>query len=71
MNQTYYVNDNATNNPGYHHEVHTETHAKQLGIISKTYVGVFPDEISAVAKAKTIYADSDGCKTCCPLAHKG
>lgn len=71
MYQNYYVNNNSTLNPGYHHEVHTETHANQLGIASKQYVGNFSNEIDAVAKAKSIYADADGCATCCPKAHKG
>ena len=39
MIQAYYVNNNQTRNPGYHHEVHTETHMKQLGIRSAIYVG--------------------------------
>lgn len=67
----YYVNDNSTFNPGYHHEVHTEDHAKELGIERKTYVGLFDNEIAAVNKAKTIYSDADGCATCCPKAHRG
>lgn len=71
MYQTYYVNNNQTRNPGYHHEVHTEAHMKQLGIRSATYVGVFSNEIDAVRAAMRIYADADGCATCCPRAHKG
>lgn len=71
MYQFYYVNDDQTHNPGLHHEVHTEEHAKRLGIRSKTYVGYFSNEIDAVAKAKTIYRDADGCATCCPRAHRG
>jgi len=71
MDQHYYVNNNSTLNPGNHHEVHTEIHANQLGIVSKEYVGYFSNEVDAVAKAKYIYADADGCKTCCPRAHKG
>lgn len=71
MIQAYYVNNNQTRNPGYHHEVHTETHMKQLGIRSAIYVGVFSNEIDAVRAAKRIYADADGCANCCPRAHKG
>ena len=67
----YYVNDNQTHNPGLHHEVHTKEHAEQLRIRSTTYVGYFSDEIHAVAQAKTIYSDADGCATCCPKAHRG
>jgi len=71
MYQFYYVNNNPTLNPGYHHEVHTEAHANELGIYSKQYVGCFSNEIDAVAQAKKIYADADGCATCCPKAHRG
>ena len=71
MSQFYYINDDQTHNPGLHHEVHTETHANQLGIRSKTYVGLFDNEVNAVNKAKGIYSDADGCATCCPRAHRG
>lgn len=71
MKQFYFVNNNPTLNPGYHHEVHTESHAIELGIKSKTLVGYFSNEIEAVNKAKTIYRDADGCAVCCPYAHKG
>lgn len=67
----YYVNNDQTHNPGLHHEVHTENHAKQLGIRSVKYIGYFSDEIAAVAAAKKIYYDADGCATCCPMAHRG
>ncbi len=71
MYQNYYVNNDQTHNPGLHHEVHTEKHAKELNITSKAYVGYFNNEVDAVAKAKSIYYDADGCATCCPRAHKG
>lgn len=71
MANIYYINNNDTHNPGLHHEVHTKAHAEQLGIASKTYLGVFDNEIQAVAAGKRVYADADGCATCCPLAHKG
>lgn len=71
MYQHYYVNDNPTFNPGYHHEVHTEEHADQLNIRDRSYVGYFKNEIDAVAAAKSIYADADGCIICCTLAHEG
>ena len=66
----YYVNDDQTHNPGLHHEVHTKEHAEQLKIRNTTYVGYFSDEIQAVAQAKKIYSDADGCATCCPKAHR-
>lgn len=67
----YYVNNDQTHNPGLHHEVHTKEHVEQLSIHNTTYVGYFSDEIQAVAKAKQIYADADGCAICCPKAHRG
>ena len=71
MFQHYFVNNDQTKNPGLHHEVHTEEHARRLGIGSKSYLGYFNNEIDAVAKAKTIYWDADGCAICCPRAHRG
>ena len=67
----YYVNNNQTLNPGLHHEVHTKEHAEQLGIRSAQYVGYFESEVEAVAHAKKIYLDADGCAICCPKAHRG
>ncbi len=69
--QQYYVNNDQTRNPGLHHEVHTWYHATLLGITNKTYLGFFNNEYEAVAKARTIYSDADGCATCCPAAHRG
>ncbi|MCH5197352.1 MAG: hypothetical protein J1E34_00470 [Oscillospiraceae bacterium] len=71
MYKHYYVNKNQTTNPGFHHEVHTFEHKIQLGIIDTIYLGYFASEIDAVAKAKTIYTDADGCRVCCPFAHRG
>ena len=70
MYHYYYVN-NQTLNPGFHHEVHTKEHAEQLGIRSAQYVGYFESEVEAVAHAKKIYLDADGCAICCPKAHRG
>ena len=69
MYHYYYVNNNQTLNPGLHHEVHTKEHAEQLGIRSAQYVGYFESEVEAVAHAKKIYLDADGCAICCPKAH--
>ena len=71
MYKFYYVNNNQTRNPGLHHEVHTEEHAKELNISSKTYIGYFANETTAVFEAKKYYSDADGCAICCPYAHKG
>ena len=70
MYHYYYVNNNQTLNPGLHHEVHTKEHAEQLGIRSAQYVGYFESEVEAVAHAKKIYLDADGCAICCPKAHR-
>ena len=67
----YFINDNPTLNPGLHHEVHTEEHAHQLRMASKTYVGLCSNEIEAVNRAKSIYSNADGCAICCPNAHRG
>lgn len=71
MKEHYYVNNDQTRNPGLHHEVHTEKHANELNIKSKTYLGYYDNCYDAVEKAKEIYADADGCAICCPLCHKG
>ena len=71
MYHHYYINNNQTLNPGLHHEVHTKEHAEQLGIRSAQYVGYFASETEAVAQAKKIYSDADGCASCCPKAHRG
>ena len=71
MYKHYYINDNQTSNPGLHHEVLTKEHAAQLGIRSKQYVGYYANEVEAVAQAKKIYSDADGCAICCPDAHRG
>lgn len=67
----YYVNNNPTLNPGYHHEVHTEKHINELKVISKSYLGYYTNCAEAVNKAKEIYNDADGCAVCCPLCHRG
>lgn len=71
MGNYYWVNNNWTLNPGLHHEVHTDWHARQLGITSKINLGYCFDEVEAVARAKQYYSDADGCDICCPKAHKG
>lgn len=67
----YYVNNDQTKNPGFHHEVHTEEHAKELGIYNKTYLGYFNSCAGAVKEAKTIFSDADGCVICCSECHEG
>ena len=52
MKEHYYVNNDQTRNPGLHHEVHTEKHANELNIKSKTYLGYYDNCYDAVEKAK-------------------
>ena len=71
MSDYYCVNNNSTHNPGLHHEVHTEEHADELGIRSRTSLGLCSDGVDAVSKARVYYSDADGCAICCPEAHTG
>jgi phage-related protein len=63
----YYVNKNAQ--PTGEHEVHKSGCAWMPRLENCLYLGEFYDGKAAVAKAKTIYPNSDGCKHCCPEAH--
>lgn len=67
----YYINNNQTTNPGFHHEVHTQEHAEKLNIRNRTPIGWFADEIAAVQAGKRYFSDADGCRICCPKAHRG
>lgn len=69
--KTYYVNNNQTNNPGLHHEVHTTECFLFNTIKDKTKLGEYSSCAPAVADAKKIYTDADGCKHCCLACHKG
>ena len=65
----YWVNDSTENNPNNDHEVHKEgCHLLPL-ITSKTPLGEHPNCASAVAAAKKIYPNSDGCIHCIPECH--
>ena len=63
----YYVNDHAQ--PSGEHEVHREGCVWLAKAKSTTYLGDFTNCASAVSKAKTIYSNVDGCKTCSPECH--
>jgi len=67
----YYVNTNDEHNPGHDHEVHTEEHAHELGIISKIDLGYFDNCHDALEKAKHYYSDADGCAICCRECNSG
>jgi hypothetical protein len=61
----YFVNDDPW--PGQQHEVHKEGCSWMP--TTKTYLGDFVNCQGAVAKAKTIYSDADGCKHCSLPCH--
>lgn len=63
----YFVNDNAQNNGD--HEVHVSSCPYFSRIISKTYLGDFMSCRPAVAAAKRIYPQSNGCWTCSRPCH--
>ena len=65
----YYVNDNAQVSGD--HEVHLASCRWVDQMKSKTYLGDYSSCREAVAKAKTIYRQSDGCAQCSPACHKG
>ena len=69
--EQYFISQDQTQNPGWHHEVHTKKHAEELRIMRKTYLGFFYNEIDAVQEGKRYYSDADGCAICCPKAHRG
>lgn len=64
------VNKNDEHNPRKNHEVHTVEHAKKLGIKDYKSLGICYSCYEALALAKQIYGDADGCAICCPLCHK-
>lgn len=65
----YYVNDNAQLGSG-DHEVHRERCSWLAFATSKTYLGYYSNCKDAMAKAMTIYRQSDGCAYCCKECHK-
>ena len=64
----YYVNDNAQVNGD--HEVHQKSCSWLELAPSKTYLGYYTNCMDAIAKAKTIYNQVDGCVYCCNPCHK-
>jgi hypothetical protein len=62
----YYVNDAPRPNQK-EHEVHKTGCSKMPN--HKTNLGEHATCQSAVAKAKTIYTDADGCALCCSACH--
>lgn len=68
--QEYVVNNRDDRNQNENHEVHTKKHALELKIEDYTSLNFCKDGNEALAKAKKIYGDADGCKTCCPEVHE-
>lgn len=64
---SYYVNDNAQTNGD--HEVHTQSCSYFPS--RTTYLGEYMTCTPAVAKAKTIYRQSNGCYWCSRSCHTG
>lgn len=62
---SYYVNNRAQTNGD--HEVHVPT--CQFYPSDRKYLGEFSSCGPAVAEAKKIYNQSNGCKTCCNACH--
>lgn len=65
----YVVNNRRTTNPGLHHEVHKE--GCDFFPDDFTDLGFHTDCHSALADAKSIYSNADGCIHCCPACHSG
>ena len=65
----YYVNDNEQDNGD--HEVHTVNCTHGPAEHNRTYLGDFSSCQPAVAKAKTIYRQSNGCYFCSKPCNTG
>ena len=66
----YLVNNDQTQNPGWHHEVH-QTDCVYRPTVSVIDLGYHSDCHSALAKARQHYSDADGCYHCCNPCHSG
>lgn len=64
----YYVNKNAQSD-GYH-EVHNDECTRLPDVLNREYLGYFNNCKDGVAKAKTIYSNSDGCAYCSQECHR-
>ncbi|WP_079640711.1 hypothetical protein [Sphingobacterium nematocida] len=63
----YYVNNRAQTNGD--HEVHKQECSWLALAASTTYLGEHSACYTAVARARTIYRQSNGCKYCSPSCH--
>lgn len=66
---SYYVNDRAQNNGD--HEVHRDGCVRMPEPQNKRYLGDFPSCHGAVAKARTIHPQVNGCYYCSNECHTG
>ena len=68
----YFVNKDATQNPGYNHEVHKiGCHVgDQVALAKRIDLGYHTSDNSALLAAKRYYSDADGCVHCCPSIHR-
>ena len=69
----YYVNTDNSKNPNHNNEVHTQDcYWRKLAHATCNKLGYYQNGVQAVAAAKRIgYTRADGCRDCCPEAHKG
>lgn len=69
MYKHYYVNKSTLGNPNNNHEVHTDDCPWLPSSSNREYLGYYSNCSDALKKAKTIYANSDGCAICCSSCH--
>ena len=66
----YYVNRDCSTNPNHNYEVHAEGCFWMPN--DREWLGSFQNAVDAVKAAKSRgYLRADGCKHCCPEAHRG
>ena len=70
MLKNYYLNTDATTNPHYNHEVHTEDCTYLPSPKNRIYLGLFNSPRDAVNAAERFYYNVDGCAVCCPSCHR-
>lgn len=71
--KNYYLNRDRSSNPNNNNEVHVDGcyWLSLVPLYNRVYLGFFNNGREAVAHAKKTYPYADGCKNCCPEAHKG
>lgn len=67
----YFLNLDPTDNPNNDNEVHASGCIWMPAEYKRISLGYFANGIQAVRRARELgYYNVDGCKTCCPEAHK-